>query len=563
MSFLDSIHFQQKEERVKRYLMPQRIVLTCGQVKAAKNLLKEKDLQIDLYEPKVTVLKNGAQPKKKAGILLDFGFEFHGGLRILSSWVRGQKSAGATLPDAMVRISFGESVSEALSQLGEKGACNDHSPRVFTVPIVSLSDLEFGQSGYRFVYLQLETENTEWHIKSLLGAFVYRELEYKGSFRCSDPLLNKIYDTAAYTCHLNMQNLLWDGIKRDRLVWVGDTHPEMLCIRSLFGQSDVLDESLRFAKNHAPLPKFMNGMPTYSLWWLLILHDYYMATGDRKFLSENKKYAMALARRMAEFIHEDGTHDLPDYFLDWPTRHMPAAKPGVHGLLILTMDACAEMAGWFKDEEGKALFAARAEAMRRHCPDCGTAKQAIAMQVLAGLRDEKATAKELTADGARGMSTFMSYYILRAMSAENMPAALAVLRQYYGAMLEMGATTFWEDFDIAWTENAAPIDAVVPEGKKDIHGDFGAFCYEGFRHSLCHGWASGPVPFLSDCVLGINILEPGCKKILLKPDLGDLTWAEGTFPTPQGILSVRCQREADGSIRTEFEAPKGVEVVLG
>jgi H/ACA ribonucleoprotein complex subunit 4 len=26
----------------------------------------------------------------------------------------------------------------------------------------------------------------------------------------------------------------------------------------------------------------------------------------------------------------------------------------------------------------------------------------------------------------------------------------------------------------------------------DIHGDFGDHCYRGFRHSLCHGWASGP-----------------------------------------------------------------------
>lgn len=561
MSFLNNIDFLQKEERIKQYLMPKRVVLTRGKVKALGNILKKKDLQIDLSEPKLTILSNGSKGQK-AGILLDFGFEFHGGVRILSSWVRGEKSAGATLPDAMVRISFGESVSEALSQLGEKGACNDHSPRVMTVPIVTLSDLEFGQTGYRFVYLQLESPNTQWHIKSIVGSFVYRELDYQGSFRCSDERLNRIYDVAAYTCHLNLQNLLWDGIKRDRLVWVGDTHPEMLTIRSLFGQCKVLDDSLRFAKNHAPLPQFMNGMPSYSLWWLLILHDYYMAAGDKKFLNENKKYAMALAKHMAGFIHEDGSHELPDYFLDWPTRYTPAAKAGVHGLLILTMEACAELADWYKDKEAQQQFAACALAMRQHCPDCGEAKQAIAMQTLAGLRDEKETAKELTADGARGMSTFMSYYILRAMSCENMPAALDVLRQYYGAMLDLGATTFWEDFNMDWLENAAPIDEVVPEGKKDIHGDCGAFCYEGFRHSLCHGWASGPVPFLSDCVLGINITKPGCKEILLKPDLGDLDWAEGTFPTPMGKLFVRCSRNEDGSIHIDYEAPEGVTVKM-
>lgn len=564
MSFLDSVQFQKQEERVKKFLMPQRIVLTQGSVKGAANLLKEKDLQIDLNEPVFTVLKNGSKPRKNAGVLLDFGFEFHGGLRLLTAWVKGQSvSQGNTLPGGSVRLSFGESVSEAMSTLGERGACNDHSPRSLTVEIATLSDLEFGQTGYRFVYIELLTPDMEWMLKSVVGAFVYRDLEYKGSFECSDAELNRIYDVAAYTCHLNMQNLLWDGIKRDRLVWVGDTHPEMMTIRTLFGHVDMLDESLRFARKKAPLPMFMNGMPSYSLWWLLILHDYYMATGDKKFLNENKKYAMALARHMASFVRDNGEHELPAYFLDWPTAETPAAKPGVHGLLILTMRACAELAEWYKDEEGAALFTAKAAAMAAHCPDCGTAKQAIAMQTLAGLRDAKATAKQLTADGAKGMSTFMSYYILKVMSEENMTAALDVLRTYYGSMLKMGATTFWEDFHVEWLENAAPIDAPVPEGMRDLHGDFGDFCYKGFRHSFCHGWASGPVPFLAERVLGINIAEPGCKKIVLKPDLGNLDWAKGTFPTPAGVLSVSCKRDENGKVITEYTAPKGIEVLLG
>jgi hypothetical protein len=63
-------------------------------------------------------------------------------------------------------------------------------------------------------------------------------------------------------------------------------------------------------------------------------------------------------------------------------------------------------------------------------------------------------------------------------------------------MLDLGATTFWEDFDFAWTDNAARIDELVPAGKKDVHGGYGAYCYIGFRHSLCHGWASGPTAWL-------------------------------------------------------------------
>ena len=43
MSFLDKLSFRQKDERVKQYLMPQRVVLTKGKVTAAPKLLKEKD----------------------------------------------------------------------------------------------------------------------------------------------------------------------------------------------------------------------------------------------------------------------------------------------------------------------------------------------------------------------------------------------------------------------------------------------------------------------------------------------------------------------------------------
>jgi len=86
-------------------------------------------------------------------------------------------------------------------------------------------------------------------------------------------------------------------------------------------------------------------------------------------------------------------------------------------------------------------------------------------------------------------------------------------------MLDLGATTFWEDFNLEWTSNAARIDELVPAGKKDIHGDYGAYCYLGFRHSLCHGWASGPTAWLSQNVLGVKPLTPGCQRVRVAPQL--------------------------------------------
>jgi hypothetical protein len=82
-----------------------------------------------------------------------------------------------------------------------------------------------------------------------------------------------------------------------------------------------------------------------------------------------------------------------------------------------------------------------------------------------------------------------------------------------------------------------------------------------FRHSFCHGWASGPTSWLSEYVLGVQIVEPGCKAVRIKPNLGDLKWVEGAFPTPYGIIKIRHDKNPDGSVRSSIEAPDDVKVL--
>ena len=72
------------------------------------------------------------------------------------------------------------------------------------------------------------------------------------------------------------------------------------------------------------------------------------------------------------------------------------------------------------------------------------------------------------------------------------------MKDYYMAMINKGATTFWENFDIEWTENSSRIDKLPKRSQKDIHGDNGEYCYKGFRHSLCHAGASGVIKFIAE-----------------------------------------------------------------
>ena len=69
------------------------------------------------------------------------------------------------------------------------------------------------------------------------------------------------------------------------------------------------------------------------------------------------------------------------------------------------------------------------------------------------------------------------------------------------------------------------------------------------------------VPFLSEYVLGVRFAAAGCRKVEIRPDLGDLAWAEGSVPTPQGVLNVRVWREK-GEVKAEHNDLPGTEIVI-
>ena len=360
-----------------------------------------------------------------------------------------------------------------------------------------------------------------------------------------------------------MQEFLWDGIKRDRLVWIGDMHTEVNTILTAFGYNDIVPRSLDVVRDETPVGNWMNGISSYSIWWLLIHCDWYRAFGDRDYLEQQHTYLRELMTVLAGCVDADGAEHMPERrFLDWPNNDDPAAiHAGLQGMLRLALTKGAELLRVLGEDETAALCEAAAARMLQHVPDCHGSKQAAALLSLSGLADPQTiNADVLTPGGGHGYSTFFGYYILAAKAlAGDYAGALADMKQYWGGMLDMGATTFWEDFNLDWMNNAGRIDEVVPEGKIDIHGDYGAYCYIRFRHSLCHGWASGPCPYLSNYVLGIRNLAPG--KYEVKPELAGLEWAKGTYPTPKGALSVWAFRNEKGETVVEIDAPAGIEIV--
>lgn len=535
---------------VRDYLSPGRVLLQDGVTNAAALLLPGNG-QGDLSNRNMCILK------KNASLLLDFDKELHGGLQL----VTGMSPAHRPIK---LRIRFGESVSETMSNIEpEKNATNDHAMRDMIVEVPWLGKLEVGNTGFRFVRIDM-LDSVDLQLKEARAIAVYRDIPYLGSFRCNDERLNEIWATGAYTVHLNMQEYLWDGIKRDRLVWIGDMHPEVATINAVFGNNDVVTKSLDLTRDITPLPGYMNGMVSYSMWWIIIQRDWYMKTGDIKYLRQQSAYLKALLAHFQTKIGKDGREALDgNRFLDWPSSEDKAAiHAGLHAMLLMCMDAGAELSAVLGDRETADNCKAAAIKLKKYIPAAKESKQAAALLALSGLVPADKMNKEVIAvDGVKNYSTFYGYYMLQAKAkAGDYVGAMNDIRTYWGAMLDLGATTFWEDFNMDWIPGAGRIDTFVTPGQKDIHGDYGAHCYKGFRHSFCHGWASGPTAWLTEHVLGVQVLEPGCKRLLIKPNLGNLTYVEGTFPTPKGIVHIRHFKRPDGSIGSDIKSPPGVKV---
>lgn len=547
-------------------LMPQRIVWSTAQtdhtVENEAVLLQPQSAQAYFGgKNNVKMIHTGG---KTPGIIIDFGCEIYGGIQITTA------TSNRVTP--RVRIRFGESVSETMSTvIGdgttglEGGATNHHSVRDMEMVLPGYGTMDIGNTGFRFVRIDFLDSGKTVAIQSIRARCHIRMLDYKGSFECNDNRLNKIWQTGAYTVQLNMQQYLWDGIKRDKMVWLGDMHPEVMTISSVFGYQPIVPKSLDWVKAHTPLPAWMNGIGAYSLWWIIIQHDWYLYHGDLAYLKTQADYLHDLLTLLAKKVDNNGIERLTPgmRYLDWPSsKDSNTVHAGLQALMVTALTKGAVLSGYLGKEEDKEQCTRLAARMRRQLPATAFGKQAAALLSIAGMADAQKMNAAILEGGTKGFSTFFGYYMLQAQAlAGDYTHAIQHIRDYWGGMLDLGATTFWEDFDLEAGKQAGRIDDLVPEDKLDFHRNTGDYCYIGLRRSLCHGWASGPTAWLTENVLGIHVLAPGCKSIAIQPHLGDLTWAKGSFPTPYGLVEVSHRRMANGTIDTQIKAPKEIKII--
>ena len=408
----------QKDELARLYISPQRIVWKYDG-KDGK-LVRHEDVLLRQGDSQAVMGKEGmcemvSTENETASILLDYGKEIHGGLQlVMGTSTRREPS--------LVRIRFGESVGECNSQTNNSEwkvgySTDDHAKRDVIMEIPRDGLIEIGNTGFRFVRIDLMQKSTTIRLKEARAILRYRDIPYLGSFKSNDERLNQIWLTGAYTVHLNMQEYLWDGIKRDRIIWLGDMHPEVATIMRVFGDNKVVPETLDLACEQYPLPKWMNGMSAYSLWYLIIQNDWYKHSGDMNFLNKHKAYILGLIDQIESKIDDNGKENLsPTRFLDWPSSpNAEGVEAGYRALIVWAMKDAEQLCNILKEPAYAGKAKACVERMNRFVKDPNNLKQAASLMAIAGIMDPKKACKEVVSvGGAKNFSTFYGYYMLQA-----------------------------------------------------------------------------------------------------------------------------------------------------
>ncbi len=146
----------------RNYISPTRIVWqsdTLGKyIVNAKKLLEKGNGQADLVGANLCVITGG--DKVKSAVVLDFGKEIHGGIQLVTGMYADKSPIN-------VKITLGESVSEAMSEVGKSSATNDHSMREFVLSLPWLGAIEAGNSGFRFAKVELLDSSRELKLKEV------------------------------------------------------------------------------------------------------------------------------------------------------------------------------------------------------------------------------------------------------------------------------------------------------------------------------------------------------------------------------------------------------------
>ncbi len=473
--------------------------------------------------------------------LYDFGKETFGYLKLYD--LKGT-----------VRVYYGESREEALDK--------EHCETLDVLSSPVRCNAIAASKAFRYVYIE-EEDGADYEVVLADYEFAPFALKKSGFFRCSDEELNRIWEVSAYTLDLTTREFFCDGIKRDRWVWSGDAIQSYLMNYYLHFDTECVKRTIRQLRGKDPVTTHVNTIMDYTFYWFKSIADYYDYTADLAFVREMWPKMVTLmeyvlGRATDKCMAEGKPGDW--IFVDWVD--FPMHKRGTLAFeqilfwkALKTMESFGHLLGHNDDADNYAalakkvkevtdrlLFSSSHEAYIHALEEtnAGAEKKdnqvtkfpnmfAIIYDFCSQETKTKILKSVLLNSEVPAITTpYMRFYELEALCQMGLQdRVLPEMKAYWGGMLRLGATTFWEKYN--------------PEEKGTEHL---AMYGRPYGKSLCHAWGASPLYIIGKYFLGVRPVKPGYEEYEVRPVLAGLEWMEGDVPTPFGKVHVKMDKRS-------------------
>jgi hypothetical protein len=421
---------------------------------------------------------------------------------------------------------------------------------------------------YRYLELTVETKADALVIDDLHGIYTGYPFERKSRIETAAGPVPQILDVGWRTARLCAHESYMDCPYYEQLQYAGDTRIQALV--SLYTAGDArlmrnaiahLDDS-RTAEgatmSRAPTRQ-QQYIPPFSLWWIGMVHDYYMYVDDAAFVREMLTGVRAVLQFFGRRQKANGSLGLMPWwnYVDWtvewrsgvPPREADGSSAPLDLQLLLAYDWAARLEADLGSKAMAAEYAAAAAQLRaairplywdekrRLFADTPERKQfsqhANVLAVLAGVStgdEARDLVVRVLADASLVQcSYYFRHYVHTAVNAVGEGDRYLGLLGEWESMLSRGLTTFAERYE-------KPGDP---------------------SRSDCHAWSSSPNFEIFRTVLGIDTAAPGFRKVGVRPFLGTLERVSGAIPHPMGEVAVALERTG-GTLRVRVTLPRNV-----
>ncbi len=414
---------------------------------------------------------------------------------------------------------------------------------------------------WRYLDLDIQTGSSPLTLESLTANFTAYPFEERAKLQTGQADLDKIWDISWRTARLDAHETYMDTPYFEQLQYIGDTRIQALISYTVGGDDrlgrqalEAFDDSrfpegLTRSRYPSALPQTI---PTFSLLWIGMLHDYWMYRPDPSPVRSSLEGTRAVLGWFGSHEREDGLLEkLPWWsFIDWVSSGETPTYDS-HGESCITtleylgalIDA-ADLEQNLGDTDVAGRYRARAMRVRRglygKCwnadrqlladnPDQKVFSQqanilAVLYDVVPQGREQQVLRKLLaiepgtTPDGVLSASYYFRFYLARALDHAGMAD------EYLGSL-------------DPWRKLLPLHFSTWPEIPGDTRSD-------------SHAWTAHPIYDLLNLVAGIQPSSPGFGTVRIAPHLGNLTTLSAVFPHPKGMIEVKYQRQGSGIAAT-------------